>query len=109
MKSQETVWSVYILRCGDGSLYTGVALDVARRLEDHRSGASRGSRYLRGRGPLALALSHPVGSRSRALRAERAVKALSKRRKEAVVAGSLSLASLLEVIPEREAPQRLES
>ncbi len=87
----EHPWHLYIVRCADGSLYTGVALDVERRLAEHRAGAARGARYLRGRGPLALVLAAPVGSRSEALRIERAVKALPKRRKEALVAGEETL------------------
>lgn len=48
----EQNWKVYILRCGDGSLYTGISTDVARRLEEHRSG--KGAKYTRSRGPLEL-------------------------------------------------------
>ncbi len=94
MSDSPAHWHLYIVRCADGSLYTGVAVDVARRIAEHRAGASRAARYLRGRGPLALALSHPVGSRAQALRLERAVKALPKRRKEALVAGTESIAEL---------------
>ena len=60
-------------------------------MAEHRAGAPRGARYLRGRGPLALALAMPVGSRGEALRLERTVKALPKRRKEALVAGRESV------------------
>jgi hypothetical protein len=49
---EAAAWFVYLLTCGDGTFYTGVARDVAARLEQHRSG--RGARYTRGRGPLAL-------------------------------------------------------
>ena len=48
----ERSWKVYILRCGDGSLYTGIAVDVEHRLAVHRSG--KGAKYTRGRGPLEL-------------------------------------------------------
>lgn len=74
-------WSVYLIRCGDGSLYTGIATDVARRFSEHQRGA-RGSRYLRGRGPLSLVFQHAVGSRSDASRVEHVIRKLPKRDKE---------------------------
>ncbi|MFQ5719308.1 MAG: GIY-YIG nuclease family protein [Acidobacteriota bacterium] len=76
------LWHVYIIRCHDGSLYTGVATDVSRRLAEHRQGDMRGAKYLRGRGPLDLVLSRPVGSRSAALRIEAGIKGRRKARKE---------------------------
>ena len=74
---------VYILRCGDGSLYTGITTDLLRRLEQHRAG--RASRYTRARQPVALVWSGEVGSWSLALREERRIKALRKARKEALL------------------------
>ena len=62
-------WSVYLLRCGDGSIYTGISIDVERRLTEHESG-KRGARYLRGRGPLELIFNRPVGDRSIASKLE---------------------------------------
>ena len=61
-------WFLYVLRCGDGTLYTGIALDVEARLEAHRAG--RGARYTKGRGPLELVHREAAGSRSAALKAE---------------------------------------
>lgn len=75
----ESVWHLYILRCGDGSLYTGITTDVARRLEEHRSG--RGAKYTRGRGPLELIYSEVCTSHSHALKRELAVKALPREEK----------------------------
>lgn len=49
-------WYVYIIRCGDGTLYTGISTDVERRLVEHQEGGPKASRYLRGRGPLQLML-----------------------------------------------------
>ena len=72
-------WSLYVLRCGDGSLYTGSSLDVAARLEAHRAG--RGSRYLRGRAPLVLVAAVSVGDRAAASRAEYQFKQLARRDK----------------------------
>ena len=83
-------YSIYILRCADGSLYTGIALDVRRRLEEHRSG-TRGAKYLRGRLPVELVFELPVGDRSDALRLEHRVKRMSKGDKEALIVGALVL------------------
>lgn len=69
-------WFVYLLRCGDGTLYCGIALDIDARLETHRSG--KGARYTRGRGPLALVYAEVCVNRSSALRRERAIKALPR-------------------------------
>jgi putative endonuclease len=82
-------YSLYILRCADGSLYTGIALDVARRLEEHRSGV-RGAKYLRGRMPVELVFETPAGDRAAALRLEYRVKRLSRPEKETLIGGDLS-------------------
>lgn len=74
-----------MLRCGDGTLYTGIARDVARRIAEHAQGR-RGSRYLRGRGPLQLVFQWNVEDRSLASRAERRIKRLSRQEKENLVA-----------------------
>lgn len=87
-------YSLYILRCRDGSLYTGIAIDVARRLREHESGR-RGAKYLRGRGPLCLVFEELLGDRSTATRAEHQVKRLDRAQKEALLSGDISLASLL--------------
>ena len=70
----DKVWLLYILRCGDGTLYTGIAVDVQARLEMHRSG--KGAKYTRGRGPLELVYTEVCGTHSEALRRELEVKAL---------------------------------
>ena len=90
----DSQYNLYILRCGDGSLYTGIAIDVAKRLREHENG-KRGAKYLRGRGPLCLVFEQSLGDRSAATRAERRVKRLDRAQKEALVSGDLSLASLL--------------
>lgn len=89
----DNLYSLYIVRCADGSLYTGIATDVARRFKEHEVGP-RGAKYLRGRGPLTLAFESPVGDRSAASRAEYQVKSLSKSEKEMLIAGHKSLAEL---------------
>jgi putative endonuclease len=72
-----------VLRCGDGSLYTGVTNDLARRLARH--GAGKGARYTRSRLPIALAWVEPARGRGAALRREAALKRLSRREKLALV------------------------
>lgn len=87
-------WFVYVVRCGDSTLYTGITTNVARRLAEHVSGGPRAAKYLRGRGPLSLAFSAGVGTRSMALSVERRLKALSRERKEELLAGRISLSLL---------------
>ena len=72
-------WKLYILRCGDGSLYTGITTDVEKRLEAHRTG--KGAKYTRGRGPLELVYREECGTHSDALKRELEVKALSREEK----------------------------
>jgi len=78
-------WFVYIARCTDGSLYTGIARDIELRLQAHNAG--RGARYTRGRGPLALCAQRRCTSKGAALRLEWAVKQLPKPDKETLLAG----------------------
>ena len=77
-------WSVYLVRCKDDSLYVGVALDVDRRLEEHREG-KRGAKYLRGRAPLEIVLRRELGDRSLALKVELRIKKLSRKAKESMI------------------------
>ena len=86
-------FSLYILRCADGTLYTGIAVDVERRLAEHESGR-RGARYLRGRGPFELVFSAVVGDRSAASKLEYRVKQLNRLQKADLVAGRLELTTL---------------
>ena len=75
----ENTWYLYILRCRDGSLYTGITTDVEKRFEAHQSG--KGAKYTRGRGPLELVYRETCGDRSTALKRELAVKALTREQK----------------------------
>ncbi|AUX39986.1 excinuclease ABC subunit C [Sorangium cellulosum] len=84
-------WHVYILRCGDGSLYTGIARDVEARLAQHAAG--RGARYTRGRGPLALVHVETAGDKGEALRREAAIRRLGRAGKEALAAGKKAAAA----------------
>lgn len=76
MKKSEDVWFLYVLRCGDGSLYCGITNNPDRRLEQHKAGT--GARYTRGRSPLELARQWICGDRSTALKTEAAFKRLSR-------------------------------
>lgn len=77
-------WSLYILRCGDGTLYTGIAVDVDKRFAAHAAG--KGAKYTRGRGPLTIVYRESCGSHSDALRRELEIKALPREQKQALIA-----------------------
>ena len=76
-------WTVYILRCGDGTLYTGCTNDLPRRLEAHRSG--RGAKYTRSRLPVEPVYREEAADKSAALRREAAIKRLDRRKKLALI------------------------
>ena len=82
-----STWYVYILRCSDGSLYTGISPDVEARLEAHRTG--KGARYTRGRGPFELVYRESAGTQTEATRRERAIKRLTREKKDMLIAGTL--------------------
>ncbi len=77
---------VYVLRCGDGSLYTGWSTDVERRLASHRAG--RASRYTASRLPVELVMARAMSDRSAAMREEARIKRLPRAAKLALIAGS---------------------
>ncbi len=83
-------YNLYILQCSDGSYYTGISTDIKRRIREHKN-STRGSKYLRGRGPLKLVFSKEVGNRSEALQFEHLIKTLSHQEKKSLVEGALSL------------------
>ena len=78
-------WSVYLVRCRNGTLYTGIATDVSRRIAQHRQGKGKGAKYLRGKGPLDLVFKKAIGAKGLALCVEGRIKRLPKARKEALV------------------------
>src|SRR5476649_1051556 len=78
-RSSGEKWFVYILRCGDGSLYTGITKDVARRCQQHNAGTA--SRYTRSRRPVKLIYEEDHPSQSSALKREAAIKAMNRRGK----------------------------
>ncbi len=77
-------WLVYLLRCRDGSLYTGITNDLPKRLKAHAAG--RASKYTRSRLPVRLAYSEPQKSKSAALKREAAIKRLRRAEKDRLVA-----------------------
>ena len=81
--SRKVVWFVYIVRCRDGSLYTGTARDPTARERVHNSG--RGARYTSGRRPVRLVYTEVCQSVGDALRRERTVKRLSRAKKVALI------------------------
>ena len=86
--TKRDTWFVYMARCADGTLYTGITTDVVRRLAEH-SGSKTGARSLRGKGPLQLVWQCEVADRSSASKLEAALKRRSKADKERIVRGEL--------------------
>jgi len=83
-------WFVYLLRCADDTLYTGISTDVARRVDEHNAGAPLGARYTRARRPVVLVYLESVASRSAAQRREREIKAKDRADKLALIAQACS-------------------
>ena len=82
-RSQTTNWSVYIIRCRDGSFYTGITTDPGRRFQQHAEG--RGAKFFRTRYPLEIAYLEKGHCRSTASRREIQIKALARRDKELLI------------------------
>ena len=88
------MWSVYIIRCGDNSLYTGISNDVVKRFAVHQSRGAKSAKYTRNRHPLQLVFTAKIGNKSAASRAEYQIKQLPKKVKESLVLGQTSLSKL---------------
>ena len=84
-QSKKPQWFVYILRCADNSLYTGITVDLARRLSEHNF-SPLGAKYTRGRRPVKLVYQEKCASRSMAAKKEREIKSLDKSEKESMIA-----------------------
>lgn len=89
-------WYVYMVRCSDDSLYTGVAIDVHKRFAEHAQG--KGARYTRAKGVVELAYAACLDSKSLAFGAEWRIKRLTKIRKEMIVREHWNAAQLLEFL-----------
>jgi len=91
-------WHLYLIRCHDGSLYTGITTNVARRFAEHQGNGDTGAKYLRGREPLVLVFQKKLGSRSLALGVESKVKKLSKARKEELIRANTRIDEIIKQI-----------
>lgn len=85
MHDSGSAWAVYMVRCADGSLYTGISVEVTRRVAEHNSSDQLGARYTRTRRPVELVYCEPASSRSAASRREREIKRLPRPKKEALL------------------------
>jgi putative endonuclease len=83
MPDRNVEWSLYLVRCKGGHLYTGITTDVERRFAEHQSG--KGAKYLRGKTPLELVFQQQIGSRSEALKIEALIKKWPKADKEKII------------------------
>jgi len=88
-------WFLYLVRCRNGTLYTGISTDVQRRFEEHQLGGAKGARYLRGKGPLTLVYQVQVKDRSEASRLEVWLKKQPRKLKEALVLKQTTIQSLI--------------
>lgn len=91
-------WSVYMLRCRNGALYTGICTDVSRRVSEHVARRRKAARYTRQFAPVRLVYDMMIGERSLALRVEKCIKRLPKRKKELIVEQSLSAEGLFDLL-----------
>jgi putative endonuclease len=90
VNSEEVVnreWTVYILRCSDGTLYTGITTDVERRVREHNEVDSKSARYLKTRRPVELVYQESARTRGEAMKRERAIKSLPRVRKLRLIRG----------------------
>lgn len=78
-----STWTLYILKCNDGSLYTGITNNLEKRVSDHEAGI--GAKYTRGRGPFEIVYQEKLEDRSSASKREFAIKKLSKLEKEKLI------------------------
>jgi putative endonuclease len=88
MTDKKNQWYVYILRCADNSLYTGITTDVSRREQEHNSKKGGAAKYTRARQPVKVIYQENSENRSSATKREMTIKQLTKLRKEALVANT---------------------
>ena len=81
----EATWVVYILRCADNSLYTGITTDINKRLDQHNGVNEKGAKYTHGRRPVTLVYQESSNSRSTASKREYVIKSLKKPQKERLI------------------------
>ena len=93
-KQEKYDWHLYIIRCSNGDLYTGISTNVHRRLEQHMN--NKGAQRLKGHGPLKLVYEQFIGSYSKALRIEYKIKKLKKENKEKLKKEEIKISNLFE-------------
>lgn len=86
--TKAAAWHVYLLRCADGTFYTGITTDPARRLRQHNGELSGGARYTQARRPVELAWQGACESRSAAAKAEYRIRRLSRQQKKSLIQSS---------------------
>ena len=86
---EQQTWHLYILRCKDGTLYTGITNDLTRRFEEHQSNSPKCAKYLRGRQPLTMIYHTDFKNKSLALKAELKVKKLTASQTKLLASGQL--------------------
>jgi len=91
---KKQVWHIYIIRCKDNSLYTGVTIDIKRRFDEHQNDPKKGAKYLKGKKPLSLVWHKKIGSKQKAMQLEWKIKQLPKHKKELIVQKKLSINKL---------------
>ncbi|MBN2297915.1 MAG: GIY-YIG nuclease family protein [Deltaproteobacteria bacterium] len=91
-------WSVYIIRCDERFLYTGITTDVARRVGEHSSGDRKAAKYTRTFSSIALVYEVLIGSRSQAAKIEYRIKKLPRQKKENIILRCLGREELLEFV-----------
>lgn len=85
MEAINDQWFVYMVKCKDNTLYTGIAKDVAKRIEVHNQG--KGAKYTRGRGPVTLVYQEKLASKSEASKREAFIKSLKPLEKQKLIQG----------------------
>jgi putative endonuclease len=93
-----SLWYLYLVKCRNGSLYTGITTNVDRRFAEHQESGPKSAKYLRGKGPLELVYASEAGDRSQASAIEYKVKQLPREAKQRMIEGQ---ASLLELVKEQ--------
>ena len=86
-------WFVYMVRCSDDTFYTGMTMDVQRRIEEHRHSNSLGAKYTRTRRPICLVYCEGLETRSLATKREREIKRLTRKKKEDLIEKNVSIPS----------------
>ena len=85
MTAHPQEWTVYVVRCADETFYTGICMDIDRRIDEHNQNDALGARYTRSRRPVTLMYIENVSSRSEAAKRERKIKALTRQQKQALI------------------------